>query len=93
MIFINLEHGVSNKSRNRSRNVGSSNEGHDGNHGQTSVVQFTALLDLHLLWVRGSKVDWGEDNGGKVSSLCVVSSSVFGYNLSKENGEVDLSLA
>ncbi len=75
VISNNLEHGVSNECRDRSRNFCRSNKGHDdddGNHGQTLVVKFSTPLDFHLLELTGGKVDWRENNGVKKSALSIV---------------------
>ena len=93
LISNNLEHGVSNECRDRSRNICRGNKGHDGNHGQTPVVQFSTLLDFHLFGIAGGEVDWRENNGRHRSALCVVCSLRFSDNLGEENGEVDLGLA
>lgn len=60
-----LEHRVSNKCWDRSRNIGRSNKGHGGNHSQAPVVKFTTLLDFQLLGIIRGEVDWWENDGGK----------------------------
>ena len=88
-----LESRVSGKKRNGSGNVCGGNEGHDGDHSKTSVVQFAALAELHLVGILGGEVDGGEDDRGQVASLGVVHSRSFRDDLREEDCEVDLGLA
>ena len=88
-----LEHGVSGKGRNRSRNVGSGNKRHDGNHCQTSIVQFTVLLLLQCGSINRREVNRREDDGGQGSSLGVVCAIGFGNDFGKEDQSDDLLLS
>lgn len=88
-----LEHRVSDKGRNRSWDVSGGNERHDGDHGKTSVVQFSGSLDLHCGFIDRSEVDWWEDDSWKVSSLCVVNPVGFADEFSKEDHSVNLLLS
>lgn len=88
-----LEHWVTSKDRDSSWDVGCSNERHDGDHGKTSVIQFSVSLDLHCGFIDRSEVDWWEDNSWKVSSLCVVNPVGLADDLSKEDDSVNLLLS
>ena len=89
----NLEHVNADKSRDRSWNTVGSNEGHDGDHSKTSVVQFTALLGLQSGCINTGEVNRRENNGRGGSSLHVVSSLRFRSKLSNEDGSQDLGLS
>mmetsp|Transcript_3100 Transcript_3100/g.4130 ORF Transcript_3100/g.4130 Transcript_3100/m.4130 type:complete len:241 (-) Transcript_3100:27-749(-) len=88
----NLEHGVSGKGRDGSRDVVSGNEGHDGDHGKTSVVELTGLLGGDGSGINSREVNWGENNGRQGSSLGVVGSLRFGDKFGNEDGSDDLGL-
>ena len=92
-IAVCLEHWVSSKSRNGSRNVGGCAERHNSNHGQSSIVQFTILLDLHGGIIDRGKVNRWEDDGWGLSSLGVVGSVGFRDDFSKEDQANDLLLS
>jgi hypothetical protein len=88
-----LEHGVSGEGRDRSWNVGGGRKRHDGDHGKTSVVQFSVFLDLHCAFIDSGEVNWWEDDGGGVSSLGVVNSIGLTDDLRKKDQSNDLALA
>jgi hypothetical protein len=88
-----LEHGISGKGRNRSRNIGGSNKRHNSDHGKATVIQLSASLDLHRVFIDRSEVDWGEDNSWKFSAFGVVNSIGLADNFSKEERSVDLLLS
>ena len=90
---FSLEHRVPGQGWDGSRDVGSGNKRHDGDHGKTSVVQFTVSLALHCGFIHAGEVDWRKNNGGKISSLCVVCSLRFGNDFSKEDGSNNLLLS
>lgn len=75
------------------RTIVSGNEGHDSDHGESAVVQFSVLLDLQSFSAHAREVNWREDNGGEWSSLHVVSSFGFGSKLGNEDSGQDLSLS
>lgn len=87
-----LEHVKSSQSRYGSRDIVGGDERHDGDHGKSSVVQFTALLDLQCFGVNSRKVNRREDNGRHGSSLHVVSSLAFGSKFGNEDCSQDLCL-
>ena len=68
-----LEGGVANKSRHGARNVGGSAEGHNGDHGETAIVELGGLLLLESLGVDAREVNGREDDSGEVTALGVVS--------------------
>mmetsp|Transcript_22546 Transcript_22546/g.62903 ORF Transcript_22546/g.62903 Transcript_22546/m.62903 type:complete len:250 (+) Transcript_22546:78-827(+) len=70
-----------------------SDEGHDGDHGEASVVQFTVLLGLECGFADTGEVDWWEDDGWGGTSLHVVDSLALGGELGDEDGSEDLGLA
>ena len=80
-----LKHRVSDERRDRSGNVGSGTERHDSDHGEASIVQLTGLLLEEDSGIDARKVDWGENHGGKWSSLGVVSARRLGNDFSEEN--------
>jgi len=88
-----LEHRVSDKKRNRARNVGSGDERHDRNHRKASIVEFTALLNLHFLRVRRCEIDRRENNRRHISSFSVVRSLGLGHKFGEKDGEVNLGLS
>jgi hypothetical protein len=90
---VRLEHWVSGQSGNRSWDIGGSDERHDRDHGKTSVVQFSVLLNLHFAFVNTGEINRGEDNGGKSSALGVVGSLGLSDNLGKEDGSNNLLLS
>ena len=89
----NLEGRVANEGRYGSRDIVGGDEGHDGDHGKTAVVELTVLLLGHGLGVDAREVNGRENNGGVGSSLGVVSSLGLGDHLGNEDGEKDLRLA
>jgi hypothetical protein len=91
--FWCLEHGVSSQSGNGSWDIGGSDERHDGDHGKTSIVQFSVLLNLHCDFVNTGEIDRGEDNSWKSSTLGVMGSLGLSDDLSKEDGSNDLLLS
>ena len=93
MVGIHLEGRVANESGHRARNVGGSAEGHDGDHGETAVVELGGLLLLESLGVDAREVNRREDDGGEVAALSVVSAPGLGDELGEEDGEVDLLLS
>lgn len=93
VIRINLEHGVSGKGRDGSRDVGGRRERHNSNHGKTSVVQFTVLLFLQCGGINRGKIDRREDDGRKGTSLGVVDSIGLGDDFGKEDQTDNLLLA
>jgi len=88
-----LEHWVSGKSWDRSWDVVGGDEGHDGNHGKTSVVELTVLLEGHGLGRNTGEIDWWEDDGWEGTSLGVMVTLGFGDELGNEDGEEDLGLS
>ena len=93
VLIINLEGGVSSKSRYRSRDVVGSNERHDGNHGKTSIVKLTAPLRLKNSRINIGEIEFGENNLRKRTSLGVVGILGLGGKLSNEDSSNDLSLS
>jgi hypothetical protein len=93
ILILSLESRVSNKSRNRSRNVVSSNEGHDGNHSKTSIVEFTASLSLKSCLVNLGEVKLGENNLRKRTALGVVNILRLGGNFSNKDSSNNLCLS
>ena len=91
--IFGLEHGVSCQNWNGSWDVGGSNEGHDGDHGQTSVVQFPVSLCLHCGFVNTGEIDRREDDSRKVSSLGVVGTAGLRDDFGKEDQSNNLLLA
>ena len=91
--YFDLESRVSNKGRDGSWDVSGGAEGHDGDHGKTSVVELSALLLHQLSSVNTREVNWGEDNSWEFSSLGVVGSLGLSDDFGKEDGEVDLGLS
>jgi hypothetical protein len=91
--IANLEHVKSSQGRDRSRDIVGGDEGHDSDHGKSSIVQFTALLDFQCFGVNSGKVNRRENNGGHGSSLHVVSSLTFGGKFGNEDCSQDLCLA
>ena len=89
----NLEGRVANEGRYGSRDIVGGDEGHDGDHGKTAVVELTVLLLGHGLGVDAREINGRENNGGVGSSLGVVSSLGLGDHLGNEDGEKDLRLA
>ena len=83
----------SGKSRDGARDVGLRDEGHDGDHRKTGVVEFTVHLSLHGDGIDLGAVDWREDNGWEWSSLGVVDILGLGHKLSNEDCGKDLSLS
>ena len=69
------------------------NEGHDSDHGESAIVQFSVLLDLQSLSAHPRKINGREDNCGVRTTLHVVSSLRFRRKLGNEDGPQDLSLS
>jgi hypothetical protein len=88
-----VEGGNSGESRDGSRDVGLRDERHDGDHGKTSVVEFTVLLYLHGIGRHSREVNWWENHGWQRASLGVVDILGFGSDLGDEDGGKDLSLS
>ena len=82
-----LEGGVADEGRNGSRNVNRAEEGHDGDHGETSVVQFRDPLPLQGGRIDVGEIDGGEDHAGHVPALHVMSTLGFRDQLRDEDGE------
>lgn len=83
----------SGKSRDGSRDVSLGDEGHNSNHGKTSVVEFTVLLPLQGLRGNIGEVNWWEDHAWKWASLGVVDRLGLGDELSNKAGGQDLGLS
>mmetsp|Transcript_4845 Transcript_4845/g.11048 ORF Transcript_4845/g.11048 Transcript_4845/m.11048 type:complete len:210 (+) Transcript_4845:319-948(+) len=82
------------KGGDRSRNVVSRNEGHDGNLCKTSVVKLARSLLRHSGFTDTREVNRREDHGRVVSTLHVVSSLVtLSDQLGDEDGGKDLCLS
>ncbi len=92
-LSVNLESRVVGKSRYGSLDTDSGEEGHDGDHGKTSVVKLSILLLSEGSSANSREVNWREDDGRKSSSLGVVGSLGLGDQLSDEDGSEDLSLS
>jgi len=88
-----LEHGVASKSRDRSWDVGSSAERHDGDHSKTAVVELGILLLLECLGGDVGEVNRRENDSGQISALGVMRALDLCDDLGKEDGEVDLRAA
>ena len=89
-----LKHWISHQQRNGSRNIGSGNKGHDGNHGQSSIVEFRVLSSLQLFRRHAiGKTNGRKDNGGKRSSLCVVHIGRFRNDFGQEYCKDNLRLS
>lgn len=88
-----LEHVKAGKGGNRSRNVVGGNEGHDGNHGKTAIVQFTVLLSLQSFLADTREINRGEDNGGQRSSLHVVGTLGFRRKFGNKDSSQNLGLS
>ncbi len=89
----NLEHGVSDKKRNRSRDVSGGNERHDCNHGKASIVEFAALLNLHFLRIRRCEINRWKNDCRHISSFGVVCSLCLSHEFGEEDGEINLGFA
>jgi len=91
--IVDLESRDSGKSRYGSWDIVGGNERHDGNHSKTSVVKLSVLLGNKGVFVNSGEVNWGEYNGGKVSSLGVVGSLGLSGDFSNKDGEKNLGLS
>jgi hypothetical protein len=68
-------------------------KGHDGNHGETAIVQLTGSLDLESVSVNIGKVNLGKDNLGQVTSHHVMRLVGFRGEFSNKNGTNNLCLS
>jgi hypothetical protein len=81
------------KSRDRSWDGVFRDKGHDGNHGETAIVQLTGSLGLEGIRVNIGKVNLGKDNGGQVTSHHVMRLLGFRGDFSNKNGANNLGLS
>ena len=88
-----LEHWVTGKSRYRSWNIVGGDERHDGNHGKTSIVEFSALLGLQCFSRDLGHIDRRENDGRHGSSLHVVGALGFSGEFGNEDSSQDLCLS
>ena len=89
---IRLEGGVVSESGDRSGNVVSSDERHDGDHSKASVIELCSLFAGHDVLSDVGEVDGGENHGGKRTSLSVVHRLRFSDEFGDETSEEDLGL-
>ena len=81
------------KSRDRSWDGVFRDKGHDGNHGETAIVQLTRSLGLEGICVNIGKVNLGKDNGGQVTSHHVMRLLGFRGDFGNKNGTNNLRLS
>lgn len=68
-------------------------ERHDGDHGETAIVEFTGSLSLDGLGANVGKVNLGKDNFRQLASHHVVRLFDFRGDFGNQNGGKDLCLA
>jgi hypothetical protein len=81
------------KNRDRSWDGVFREKGHDGNHGETAIVQLTRSLGLEGIRVNIGKVNLGKDDGGQVTSHHVMRLLGFRREFSNKNGTNNLCLS